>query len=299
MVAGEIDHESRVRRFVRKDGTTYWASTSVHCGRDPEGRVTHLYYFTTDLTDLKETEAALKASEARYRDVVDLSPFAVVLHREGRIEFANRAALAMHGAESAERILGRPALEFVHPDARDRVRARMDTLRAGGRVPPLQERFLRLDGSAFDVEAAATALHDQRGPAIQVVFWDVTERKQVEEALRESEQKFRTVVENSLEGITVLDLRVGSVHVREPRAGPMTGFSVEELRAMSASDILERVHPEDRHVPAGQQAAIEAGQEAGSNVEYRWKVKSGEYRWISDSRKAIRDARGARWPWWA
>jgi PAS domain S-box-containing protein len=292
MVAGEIDHESRVRRFVRKDGTTYWASTSVHCARGPDGRVTHLYFFVTDLSDLKKTEAALKASEARYRDLVDLSPFAVVLHREGRIEFANRAALAMHGAEGAEGILGRPALDFVHPDARDRVRARMETLRTGGKVPSMQERFLRLDGSAFDVEAAATSFHDQRGPAVQVVFRDVTERKRVEEALRESEQRFRTVVENSLEGITVLDLASGRYAFVSPAQAAMTGFSVEELLAMSARDVLERVHPEDRHVSAEQQSAIEAGHEPGSNVEYRWKVKSGEYRWISDSRKAIRDGQG-------
>ena len=168
MVAGEVDHESRVRRFVRKDGTTYWASTSVHCARAPDGSVTNLYYFVTDLSDLKATEAALK----------------------------------------------------------------------------------------------------------------------------ESEQRFRTVVESSLEGITVLDLGSGRYSFVSPAQAAMTGFPVEELLAMSASDVLDRVHPEDRDVSAEQLAAIESGRSEGSNVEYRWKVKSGEHRWISDSRKAIRDVEG-------
>jgi PAS domain S-box-containing protein len=121
---------------------------------------------------------------------------------------------------------------------------------------------------------------------------DLSELKATEAALKESEQRFRTVVENSLEGITVLDLASGRYTFVSPAQAVMTGFLAEELLAMSASDVLDRVHPEDRHVPAEQLAAITGGRSEGSNVEYRWKVRSGEYRWLSDSRKAIRDVDG-------
>jgi PAS domain S-box-containing protein len=72
-----------------------------------------------------------------------------------------------------------------------------------------------------------------------------------------------------------------------------SGVEVEpELRGMTAEALLERVHPEDRDIPLQQQRAIAAGEEPESTGEYRWKVKSGDYRWFSDSRKLVRDDRG-------
>ena len=122
---------------------------------------------------------------------------------------------------------------------------------------------------------------------------DLIDRKRVEDALRESEARFRTVIENSRDGIHVLDVATGRYVFASPAHLALTGFSADELREMTREAACERVHPDDRELPIQQQRDIIAGVTPGCTVEYRWKVKSGEYRWFSDSRSAVRDPHGA------
>jgi PAS domain S-box-containing protein len=127
---------------------------------------------------------------------------------------------------------------------------------------------------------------------INVVAEEVTERRRTEEALRTSEERFRTVIENSRDGINMLDLKTGRYVFMSPAQVELTGFSADELRDMSFEEAFERVHPYDREISARQQREIAAGRDMPAPVEYRWKVKSGEYRWFADSRKLVRDAEG-------
>ena len=114
----------------------------------------------------------------------------------------------------------------------------------------------------------------------------------MEEALRESEERFRTVIENSRDGINMLDLETGRYIFMSPAQQKLTGFSPEELRDLPVEEAFERVHPDDREISISQQKAVAEGPDEGMTVEYRWKVKSGEYRWFSDSRKVVRDEKG-------
>jgi PAS domain S-box-containing protein len=121
---------------------------------------------------------------------------------------------------------------------------------------------------------------------------DVTERRQAEEALAESESRFRTVIENSRDGINMLDLATGRYVVYSSSQVELTGFTREELAGFTAEEGYERVHPEDRHISVEQQRMVAAGEDMPEPVEYRWRVKSGEYRWFSDTRKLVRDVEG-------
>jgi PAS domain S-box-containing protein len=80
--------------------------------------------------------------------------------------------------------------------------------------------------------------------------------------------------------------------VMSPSQVEMTGFSLEEINSISAEETYERVHPEDRETFAAQKKLLMAGLDTLSRMEFRWKVKSGEYRWFSDSSKLVRDAQG-------
>ena len=102
----------------------------------------------------------------------------------------------------------------------------------------------------------------------------------------------RLVLENVPDGMNLLDLRTNRYVFMNPRQVALSGFTMEELNALSAEEALARVHPDDVAVPREQQMRIAAGLDPELVVEYRWRVKSGEYRWFSDRRALIRDADG-------
>src|SRR3954452_7313090 len=101
-----------------------------------------------------EAESALVESERRYRDFVDLSPDAILVHADGRFVFANAAAARLLGAGTPSDLIGKPFLEIVHPDYRRVVEQRVRAEAAGIPAPLLEQRFVRLDGRVIDVEVA-------------------------------------------------------------------------------------------------------------------------------------------------
>jgi PAS domain S-box-containing protein len=142
----------------------------------------------TDITARKRAEEALRASEEQYRRLVELSPEAIYVNRDNRIELVNSAALRLVGAISEDQILGKSPFDLFHPDFHPIVRERIRTLLEGRSVPLIEEKIVRLDGTDRDVEVAASFFDDERGRAIQVILRDITERKRAEERIRASEK---------------------------------------------------------------------------------------------------------------
>jgi PAS domain S-box-containing protein len=137
-------------------------------------------------------EAAAGESEERYRRLVEACPEPIVVHVGGRIRFVNPAALALLGARDAGALLGRPVMEFVHPDYRAVVAERMQKmLETGGPALLLEEKIVRPDGSVLEVEIAGAPVSFQGEPAIQLVGRDVTEQRRVEAERRRLEAQVR------------------------------------------------------------------------------------------------------------
>lgn len=140
---------------------------------------------------LEQRRAAQERAEVgeRFAALVNLSPDAILIHRDGVIKFANWAAARMWGAQSPQELVGKPALDLVAPAFRPVVQQRVaQALATGQPAPPLVEEFLRLDGSTFRGEAAAAPLTYEGRPAMEVVVRDVTEREKAEAALREGQK---------------------------------------------------------------------------------------------------------------
>jgi PAS domain S-box-containing protein len=237
-------------------------------------------------------ETALRQSEERYRSLVEVSPDAILVMRDERVTFANPAAARLFAAAIADHMLGRSLFDFLQSNCHSAMRERMRMPQNGAVVPPIEVQICRFDGNLRDVEIAIAAFEETDGQAVQVILRDITERKRVEETLRETEERFRTVLDNSRDGINMVDLKTGRYIFMSLAQMKLTGFSAKELQGLSAEEAYERVHPEDREIWISQQKQVAAGQDSGMPVEYRWKVKSGEYRWFSDSRSAVRDAQG-------
>ena len=141
---------------------------------------------------------ALMESEERYRTLVERSPDAIVVHRNGRFIYVNPAAVKIWGASIAQDLIGRSILDVVHPDYHDHVRERVDYIQRFQKATALTEqKCLRLDGSEIDVEVTGLPFTSAGEPAVLSVFRDVTEKKQAREALRKAEKRLRTVVSSA------------------------------------------------------------------------------------------------------
>jgi len=121
---------------------------------------------------------ALEESEGRFRKLVEASPDAIFVHCEGEIVFANPATLKLLGAETPEQIIGKNALDIVHPDCLSAVLRQLETdYRIRAISPALESVFIRLDGTSVEVEAIGIPISWHGAPAIEVVARNITERK--------------------------------------------------------------------------------------------------------------------------
>ncbi len=153
----------------------------------------------TEIVERAKAEKAARESEERWRRLVEHNPVCLAVHREGRIIYVNPACLRLFNVESVEDAIGRSILEFVHPDYRDVVVARVrETMARDVPAPPLEERFVRPDGSIIEVEVTAIPLTYMGERAIMTVIRDITHQREAERALRESEERYRRFFELDL-----------------------------------------------------------------------------------------------------
>jgi PAS domain S-box-containing protein len=160
----------------------------------------------TDITEQKRIELAVRENEERYRTLVEFSPDAIFIHVEGKIVFANPAAIKLFGADSQEDLIGHGIFDIVHADNKEIVAERIKAM-IENKVPalPLEQKFMTIDGRVVDVEAGANFVMFNGEPAILAIARDITSRKAAEEALRSSEEGFRGAIENLNDGFALFD----------------------------------------------------------------------------------------------
>lgn len=136
---------------------------------------------SAEIAERKRMEASLRESEERYRQLVEFSPDAIMLHRDGRHLFVNGAAMRLFGARTCEELLNIPMMDLIAPEFRESVRARVRQVAEDNQsTPPMEQRLIRLDGTLVDVEAQGTPFIYQGRPAVQVVIRDISKRKEIE-----------------------------------------------------------------------------------------------------------------------
>ncbi len=189
-LVGQFGHHHLT--FKRSSGERFPVVVSPGMVLDEDGAPAFFFATVKDLSELTAAHVALSDSEQRYRALAEVTPFGIVVHVGGILRYANLSAQRLLGAEEKE-LIGRPALDFVHPDDREMVSARIVAL--GGpldQVSWARERFLRADGTVFHAEVAGTTTRFDNEPAVQTVFRDVT---------RELEEELRQAQSNRLEAI--------------------------------------------------------------------------------------------------
>jgi len=145
-----------------------------------------------DVTERHRIAQEHREREERYRQLVETSPFGIVLHAGETVDYANATALRILGADAPEQLVGRRVIDFVYPDCIERSVERIAEVRQRGMLAgPEETRFVRLDGSVIDVEGHAALVPHRGRNAIQITFVDITERKRLESERRRLDKRMQ------------------------------------------------------------------------------------------------------------
>ena len=179
-------------RMRYPDGEVRWMVVRAQVFFEREGanrQATRIVGTTQDVTARKRVEHLIRQSEERYRRLIAVSPYGILVVRSEHVIFANDQALKLFGAVKAEEIVGRSPYELFHPDCHEVMREHTRELLGGSHVAPMvEERIVKLDGVPMDVEVSSAGFSDEEGPATLVMLRDISERKRLQERLRKTER---------------------------------------------------------------------------------------------------------------
>ncbi|HSN48612.1 MAG TPA: PAS domain S-box protein, partial [Flavobacterium sp.] len=167
-----------IYRFITKNGKVVWLRDIVKV-IVKDGKPVLLQGVMFDITSQKLVEESLRESEEKYRGLVENSPDAIVIYADGIIVFVNDEAVRMVGAKNKEEIIGKPVLQFIHPDSVASVIQNMENMILDNNASPtVEERFIDFNGNPIDVEIKGIPTIFEHKEAVQVIVHDITKRKQ-------------------------------------------------------------------------------------------------------------------------
>ncbi len=287
---------STVLPLLRKDGTTYWAEINISFNRDEHGRAFEIIGVTRDVTDRKRIEDALKDTKALYQMLFENAPY-------GMVVLDPETARIMEFNDTACRQLGYSREEFAQLDVSDldiyespqEIRSKISAVMRQGRTD-FETRHRTKLGKIRDVYVTAQYTEVMGKPLYHCVWQDITDLKSTEEALRNSERRYRLIVENihDIVWIIGLDLKFNYVSPSNIR---VSGFTREEVMTKSLQDFLT---PESL-ARATQILSEELAREAGGYpvdptrsriFELEVYTKSGGAVWVEVSAAFNRDEYG-------
>lgn len=274
-------------RIRHRDGT--WRSLEVAARSFLEGDGRRmLIVHSRDSTERVRTEAALREREALYRTLTETSPSIIGLIREGRILYANAAAARACGCETGEALVGVSVADLVHPEDRALALSRMREAMAGRDLGRVEIRLLRPAGATREVEVSGRQVPYQGAPALLFVGHDVTDHREAERALTESEHLFTQLVQNLPQVFWMSSVDKQELLYVSDMYEHVWGRSRLDL-VMKPLDFLEGVHPDDRERV---RAALPRQARGEYDVEYRVVRPDGSVRWIRDRAFPIRNGSG-------
>jgi diguanylate cyclase (GGDEF)-like protein/PAS domain S-box-containing protein len=227
-----------------------------------------------DLTERVRVEEEVRF-RARLLDAVGQAVIAT--DPEGKVIYWNRTAQEIYGW-SREEVMGRTLSEFVISEDLREWAAEIRTSLKEGEAWSGEFTLRRKDGTNFPAMVTSTPVHDEQGILAGMigVSTDITERKEAEARLRESEERFRSLVQNSSEIIIILD-EDGTVRYQSPAVEQVTGYTSEERVGRSG---FELIHPEDLGRLRRVHAEVRSDLGTGRSVEVRCRHKDGTWKYL-------------------
>jgi len=242
-------------RVIKKDGKRY------------------VYSICRDITERRRTEEKLRESEERLRSIIEAEPECVkIVAPDGALIEMNPAGLGMIEAESLDEVKGRVVYDLVAPEYRNAFITLTEKV-CGGSHGILEFEMIGLKGRRRWLETHAVPLRDSRGNinSMLAVTRDITERKNAENALRESEEKFRSIAEHSMVGIYLI--QSGKIMYGNSRLAEIFGIDIDEI--VGHRSLEDFILPEDVPVVRENIRKRLAGEEDSIHYEFRGLHRDG------------------------
>ena len=278
-------------RYIHRSGRIVWVHARISLVRDRAGSPLYSVVSVEDITERKQAEAALRESEDRFRIMADGCPAVMwVTNAEGGIQFINRAFRESCGV-TFEQVEGARWKSLIHPDdAPEYFAGLRQALRE--HAPFRGEARARIaDGQWRWIATYAEPRFSPEGEYLGMVGLspDITERKQAEQALQFSEEKFRQLAEHIRKVFWIMDPAIHQVLYVSPAYEQVWGRTCESLYR-NPMDWMDAIEPADKERARSVFQSLMAGEQ--TDMEYRIRTPDGVLRWIRDRSFPVRDQAG-------
>jgi diguanylate cyclase (GGDEF)-like protein/PAS domain S-box-containing protein len=286
-------------RVLHRDGRTVWVRNESVLVEEEEGGSRYWQGFMLDITERRQVEAALRESEQRFRKSFDDAATGMALvGTDGRFLQANRSLCEILGYPEEE-LLNRTFQDITYPDDLEKDLDNLGRLLAGEiRTHQIEKRYIHKEGHVVWALLSVSMMHNEEGEPLYFVsqIQDITDRKRAEEALKEAEERYRTLVER-IPAVTYVQQATASRAVTyvSPQMKDLLGYEPEECTS-NPDHWLKIVHPEDRERVRAQDRRVNETGEPFS-MEYRQFAKDGRVVWVRDEATLVRDGQGKASYW--
>lgn len=227
---------------LHKDGRRVVLETSGMPFLDGSGNLLGYRGIDRDITERKKTEETLRESEERYHDLFEnVNDMIQAVKPDGSFLYVNRTWKKTLGYNQDE-IVDLSVFDIIHPDSKKHCMELFKRIMSREKIERVEASFVTKDGQRIDIEGSINC-HFEEGKPVSArgIFRDITERKKVDDALRESEERLRTILEAVKDGITFSD-EAGHFEVFNSEMEKLTGYSMKEANA--SPDFNRLIYPD-------------------------------------------------------
>jgi PAS domain S-box-containing protein len=286
--AGSVESTELEFRLVSPEGKTRWLRLRTYPAVIDGKPTSKVFIILTDVTGRKLAEEELRERAEKYHAIAERAPFGFFIHREGKILFANDAAREIIKYGRGDELVGRSIFDFILEEDQEGALEVMWERDRGVGPYPYALRIVCKDGEIKNVETAGRPFDYGGEPAHMVTILDVTERRRAERALRESQERYRIMVEMSPDAVVQTDLE-GRIVALNQRA--VSFYGAESARDMVGRNSMDFIAPGQRRRAAEtMRQVLEEGRTFG--LEYDLARVDGTYYHAELSSSLVRDGEG-------
>jgi PAS domain S-box-containing protein len=258
----------------RKDGSVFPTELTVAPLIGEQDRLDGFVSVVRDITSQKQAEEELRRSEKKYSQLFHSTKDAILIRSiDGKMLDVNQSAVDLFGFSRAEFF----SMKLTKIASKDTIRQIVEAIDKQGwnkTEAPLRKK----SGEIFIADVSSNLVEIDKQKVIQTIVADITERKQAEEILKQSEENFRILAESSLQGISIY--QKGLIVYSNQAYADIIGYTIDEILAFEPERIWQLIHPDDVEMLKEVYSKFLEENETSNNLEFRIIHKNGSCRWV-------------------